>query len=62
MRNQIPLQPLRIKYGINPGVSGIYSIPAAESKVGYIPLFRRATVAWFIQGDDAFFSAELASG
>ena len=30
---------LRIKYGINPGVGGIYPIPAAESKVGYIPLF-----------------------
>ena len=29
---------LRIKYGINPGKSGICPIPAAESKVGYIPL------------------------
>ena len=36
---------LRIKYGINPGISGICPIPAAESKVGYIPLFWRATVA-----------------
>jgi hypothetical protein len=26
---------LRIKYEINPGVGGIYPIPAAESKVGY---------------------------
>ena len=37
---------IRIKYGINPGISGICPIPAAESKVGYIPLFWRATVAW----------------
>ena len=37
--------PLRIKYGINPGISGIYPIPAAESKVGYIPPFWHATVA-----------------
>ena len=36
---------LRIKYGINPGISGICPIPAAESKVGYIPLFWHATVA-----------------
>ena len=36
---------LRIKYGINPGVSGIHPIPAAESKVGYIPLFWHAAVA-----------------
>ena len=36
---------LRIKYGIHPGISGICPIPAAESKVGYIPLFWRATVA-----------------
>ena len=36
---------LRIKYGINPGISGIYPIPAAESKVGYIPTFWHATVA-----------------
>ena len=36
---------LRIKYGINPGISGIYPIPAAESKVGYIPPFWHATVA-----------------
>ena len=44
---------LRInKYGINPGISGIYPIPAAESKVGYIPPFWHATVwldraSWF---------------
>ena len=36
---------LRIKYGMNPGISGICPIPAAESKVGYLPLFWRATVA-----------------
>ena len=36
---------LRIKYGIHPGISGICPIPAAESKVGYIPLFGHATVA-----------------
>ena len=36
---------LRIKYGINPRISGICPIPAAESKVGYIPLFWHATVA-----------------
>ena len=36
---------LRIKYGINPGKSGICPIPAAESKVGYIPPFWHATVA-----------------
>ena len=36
---------LRIKYGINPGISGIYPIPAAESKVGYIPPLWHATVA-----------------
>ena len=29
---------LRIKYGIIPKNSGIYPNPAAESKVGYIPL------------------------
>ena len=38
---------LRIKYGINPRISGICPIPAAESKVGYIPLFWHATVASF---------------
>ena len=32
-------------HGINPGISGICPIPAAESKVGYIPLFWHATVA-----------------
>ena len=36
---------IRIKYGINPGISGICPIPAAESKVGYIPPFWHATVA-----------------
>ena len=36
---------LRIKYGIIPKNSGICPNPAAESKVGYIPLFWHATVA-----------------
>eukprot|EP00964_Phaeocystis_antarctica_P131491 scaffold95386_cov33-Phaeocystis_antarctica.AAC.2 len=30
---------LRIKYGIRPAISGIYPNPAAESNLGYIPLF-----------------------
>jgi hypothetical protein len=38
MWNQILHNPKHQKYGINPGISGsgIYPIPAAESKVGYI--------------------------
>ena len=41
---------LRIKYGICPGISGIYPNPAAESNLGYIPLFWHATVAASRQG------------
>ena len=37
---------LRIKSGKIPKKTGISPDPAAESKVGYIPLFWRATVAW----------------
>ena len=45
IRNQI-LQPSEHQiYGVNPEISGIYPIPAAESKVGYIPLFWHAAVA-----------------
>ena len=41
---------LRIKYGICPAISGIYPNPAAESNLGYIPLFWQATVAASRQG------------
>ena len=37
---------LSIKSGKIPKKTGISPDPAAESKVGYIPLFWRATVAW----------------
>ena len=37
---------IRIKYGINPGISGICPIPAAESKVGYIPLSGGGAQLW----------------